>query len=488
MITKKPVCLSSLIVGFSLLIMVPALFSLVALPTQNARACDGVGDHKTGFVLQAPIDSTWTTASCPTISVLGLSINTINAIFGGEDYDNSLHCDTLSAGQVVRVTFASDVTSGTPAQLTATSVTLPWDDSQGNVFVSGAIQSVTANSSATPPTTSVAILGLAIDVTSASLMSNDDIPLTLAFLAALTPGQLAEGQFANVVATASTATPPALTATSLFLHLLETKVAAPLDSNAVCPSPTSSASTISVLGQTIDISTAIFEGGNGGTFTCSDLQAGQWVKVTLNDATLSASELEMIGAGCGRFEDGSNVKVIAPVLYMGTTGLPYMVGVLGANSPGVITVDISNAWIVDEDGQPIAVGQLMPWQFVKMTLTSNVPAATAPQFVASVVKSLAPGSVVDFDVFDEHGNEVNDGRNDVSAGVTFAYAGKGAARTVTLHTTSSGKFSVANMPQGQANVVVTRVNGGQKSMAANKVNVARKTTKNVCVVLKPVTH
>ena len=94
---KKPVCLYRLIVGFSLLIMVAALFTLVALPAQNAIACDGGMEQQIGFMLQAPIDST----SCPTITVLGLSIDTTNAIFGGEDHDNGLHCDNLTAGQMV---------------------------------------------------------------------------------------------------------------------------------------------------------------------------------------------------------------------------------------------------------------------------------------------------------------------------------------------------------------------------------------------------
>lgn len=478
---KKPVCFFRLNVAFSLLIIIPALFSLVALPAQNAGACDGGREQQIGFMLQAPIDSTWTpTASCPTISVLGLSINTINAIFGGEDHDNSLHCDTLTAGQVVRVTFASDATSGTPAALMATSVTLPEWDSQGNVIVSGPIQPTPA-----PTTTDVYILGLdiKIDPTATKLWATDDEPLTPASLAALTPIQLAEGQFANVV---SASTAPPLTATALFLHLRETKVVAPLDSTwttASCPN------NISVLGQTIDISTypALFEGEDGGTLACTDLQPGQLVKVTLQDQigpTLVATEVEL-GRSWG---DDSVVRVTAPLNNIYTLALPYYVSVLG--SAGVITVDISNAWIVNEDGQPIAVGQLMPNQFVEMTLTSNVPApppappaTPPPQFVAFVVRSLAPGSVVDFDVFDAHGNGVSDGKNDVFSTVTFTRPGKGAAKTVTLHTTSNGKFSVANLPQGQAKVVVTRANNGQKSNAANTVNVARKTTKNVPIIL-----
>jgi hypothetical protein len=42
------------------------------------------------------------------------------------------------------------------------------------------------------------------------------------------------------------------------------------------------------------------------------------------------------------------------------------------------------------------------------------------------------------------------------------------------------------MPSGQAKVVVTRVNSGQKSQAANLVKVKARTTKSVSIILKPV--
>ncbi|MGA3116694.1 MAG: DUF5666 domain-containing protein [Syntrophobacteraceae bacterium] len=455
---KKPVCLSRLTVGFSLLIMVSALFCFVALPAQNARACDG-GEQQVGFMLQAPITST----TCPTINVLGLSINTTDAIFGYEGYGNYLHCDTLTAGQTVRVTFSSDtLTSG---QLTATSVTEPeyGDQNQGAVILSGPIQASPA-----PTTTSVSILGLPITITSTTILqASDDEPLTPASLAALTPVQLAEGQFANVVSSSTTLP---LTATSLYLHLLETKVVAPLDSTFTCPN-------ISVLGQTISTSSAVFEGS---TLTCADLQPGQLVKVTLQDQTgppLVATEVER-AYSCG---DESAVRVTAPLNAISISALPYTVSVLG--SAGAITVDISNATLLGEDGQPISLGQLMVGQFVQMMLTSNVPATSGGPFTAYVVTSMAPGTVVDFDVFDRHGQQVNDETNDISSVVTFTRPGKGAAKTVTLHTTSSGKFSVANIPQGQAKVVVTRVVKGQKSNAASTVKVARKTTQNVRIIL-----
>ncbi|MEN6441716.1 MAG: carboxypeptidase-like regulatory domain-containing protein [Syntrophobacter sp.] len=457
---NKPVCFSRLHVAISLLIIIPALVAIV--PARNAGACDGRMERQIGFMLQAPIDS----ATCPTITMLGLSIDTTNAIFGG-GYHESLHCDTLTAGQVVRVTLAGDTLSS--GKLSATSVSLPGGWDQGNVLVSGPIQASPA-----PTTTSVSILGLPITIGPATILqSTDDEPLTPEALAALTPVQLAEGQFANVV---SASTAPPLTADSLFLHLRQTKVMAPLDSAFTCPD-------ISVLGQTISTSSAHFEGKDGGTLACTDLQPGQLVNVTLQDQTgppLLATEVEL-GRSCGLRRDVSVVKVTAPLNSISISALPYTVSVLG--STGVITVDISNAALVGEDWQPIALGQLMVGQFVEMMLSSNVPATSGVPFNAYVLRSMDPGTVVDFHVFDRHGREVNDGSNDVSAAVTFTRPGKKASRTVALRTTSNGKFSVANMPKGQAKVVVKRVNSGKKSKAASTVKVARKTTQDFRLTL-----
>jgi len=365
-----------------------------------------------------------------------------------------------------------------------------WDDNQGNVIVSGALQppptgitpGPSPGPSPAPTTTSVYILGLAITIDSSTILeSNQDEPLTLAMLAALTPTQLSEGQFAYVVLP-SDASP--LTATSLYLRLLETKIVAPLDD------PTSTCPNISVLGQTINTSSAVFGGGGGSTLTCAGLQPGQPVKVTLQDQIgppLEATEVEVGSSGSGwGCENDPQVMVIAPLNVISITELPYTVSVLGQS--GTITVDISNAQLINEDYQPIALGQLMVGQFVQMTLASNVPATSGPQFVALVVKSMVPGNVIGFNVFDWHGHQVNDGSNDVSAAVTYAHKGKGAAKTVTLRTTSNGSFNVANMPKGQAKVAVTRAASGQKSTAANTFNVTSKAGKNVRLVLKPVSR
>jgi hypothetical protein len=273
---------------------------------------------------------------------------------------------------------------------------------------------------------------------------------------------------------------------------------APLDSDC-------SGNSISVLSllQPIDISKAVFEGEDGGAMSCADLKKDQVVEVTLNDALLTASEIELAGSGWSGYqskakagpkiaatkagegswwsEDESEVKVTAPLITLNTATAPYTVSVLGGASTGAITVDISHAMTVNEDGQEILPTDLIVGQFVEMTLSSN-----APPFTATVVKSLAPGSVVEFDVFDEHGSQIDDGSVDVFASVTVAKGTKKGIKMVTMHTTSNGKFRVANMPSGQAKVVVTRAKSGQKSKAANVVNVKRKSTKKVRVYLKRV--
>lgn len=483
---RMSVGLFRLIVGFSLLFTAPALFVLSALPVPDAMACHGWGEQQQqqqiGFMLQAPIDKT----SCPTITVLGILIDTTSAIFGGSG-DSALHCDNLAQGQMVTVTFSSDAVESSsgqfPGALTATSVTLPWGD-QSDVIVEGPIQST----STTTPTTSLTIqvLGLPINLSSSTLLaSNDDEPITLTTIANLTATEPAESQFVKVVGLADTTTSPeSMNATSLFLNLLETQIVAPLDST-----PASSCGSLSILGQTVDISsTTIFEGQvNGSPLTCSYLQAGQWVKLTLQNETVPLAATEVEIPNNARLDNQPMVTVTSPLMAIADSDLPYTVSVLGSSpvssTSGAITVDISNAYLVNEDGQPIALSDLIAGQFVELTLTSNVPSTSSPQFTATEVESMTPGNVVDFYLFDRHGHQINDDTNDISATISFARPGKGARGSISLRATSNGQFSVANIPQGQAKVSVTRKNNGKTSKASTTVNVTRKGSHSVRITL-----
>jgi hypothetical protein len=171
------------------------------------------------------------------------------------------------------------------------------------------------------------------------------------------------------------------------------------------------------------------------------------------------------------------VKISAPLVSITTsTSTPPTTTVTVL---GTLSVDITNAFLVGGEDQTVTLADLMVGEFVKMILPSN----TAP-LTAQVVEVETPASEVEFRVFDHKRHHVDDGDvKDVSAAVTVT---KAKNKVVTLHTTSSGNFRVANMPSGQAKVVVTRVNSGQKSQAANLVKVKARTTKSVSIILKPV--
>src|SRR5437870_91274 len=83
------------------------------------------GEHSNRVVVQAPLDAANCTATPPTISVLGLTIDVSQASFAGECDDHNGGagtCADLTVGGTVRVELAGD-TPGTPGgPLTATEV------------------------------------------------------------------------------------------------------------------------------------------------------------------------------------------------------------------------------------------------------------------------------------------------------------------------------------------------------------------------------
>jgi hypothetical protein len=442
-------------VVFTILILISVVLAFVMSRAYDAMACDEGG--LSGFVIQAPLDSApKCTATPATISVLGLTIDVSEANFGeGHPHNSASSCTDLQSGEVVYVTLASEATP-----LTATSVR-PVEHNQSLVIVGGVLQAVDTTKN------TVEVLGLTIDVSKATLQSDNDQSPALS--------QLIVGQFV-LLTLPSNATP--LSATTLFFHLIQIFVEAPLDSAPDC---TATPPTISVLGLSIDISKATLnkEGWGGGTLTCTDLTAGQTVTAILASAAppLAATEVNVMEGGCWCDHRGwADVEVSAPLMSITTgTSTPPTTTVTVL---GTLDVNITNAFLVAGWGAPITLQDLVVGQYVKMTLASNIPPLTA-----EVVEVENPGSLVTFQVYDENHHHVDDGDvKDVSADVTVTEAGK---KPMTFHTTSSGDFGVANMPSGQSKVVVTRVNSGQASQASNVVNVNAK-TKNVSITLKPV--
>src|SRR3954449_10612998 len=178
--------------------------------------------------------------------------------------------------------------------------------------------------------------------------------------------------------------------------------------------------TVTMLGLTIDISTATMdegdEGESGGALNCAGLTVGSVVEVKLagdvpNSTTglLSALKVEAEGEAC---DDDDCVEIEAPIQAADT--LAHTITVLG------LTIDISQAEIggdddgeEGEDDQPPAPIQLIAGQFVEVKLASNV----AP-LVATEVEVKNSGTGIEVEIVDQNGNEIDDDDDDVEVVAT----------------------------------------------------------------------
>ncbi len=302
---------------------------------------------------------------------------------------------------------------------------------------------------------------------------------------------------------------------------VEVRIRAPLDA-VNCGTPSS----ITVLGLTIDISTANIGGGsgdsggdggggnaqdgggadgedgdqNGSTGSpgggCAALMMGQTVDVRLaSDSTpLTATEVNANGDGGGDGGgDGSQDRIQAPVQNVDAMGGTIMV--LG------LTIDVSHATTEgsdddSEDGQsqPVDLTQLMPGQIVDIQLASNQAPLTATSLD---VKNFA--NQVEVEVDDQNGNPVGDASDDMDVEVddtvvvqTPPPAGTTAARPKhvkkVLHlslTSGSGSVVLSGLPTGRANISVTRVNNGTVTNGRRSLRVRGNTLRSVHVRLRP---
>ena len=160
-------------------------------------------------------------------------------------------------------------------------------------------------------------------------------------------------------------------------HGSKVKVQAPIEAK-VCGDATTP-STITLLGLTIDISTAKFEGDreheskersvvNCEDATCADLTVGQVVKVELVSDTptngiLTATEIE------GDDDDDGDIRISAPLQSVSAT----TVTVLGSL---VININDTTKLMTDE-GEPITVAQLKVGQFARITLDPDTTSLNA---------------------------------------------------------------------------------------------------------------
>lgn len=187
-------------------VVLVAASALVFGSVHMVLADDETGD--TEITVQAPLDAANCTATPPTISVLGLSIDVSAADIGAET-DTASGCAALAVGDSVEVTLASDAADGN-GNLDATAV-----DDQGSgdqeVHIQAPLQPADGNGDAVDANGNVQVLGLLVNVSWASLDGADDnsedgnsqgIDLT----------QLTTGQFVDLQLASNQ---PPLTATGL---------------------------------------------------------------------------------------------------------------------------------------------------------------------------------------------------------------------------------------------------------------------------------
>jgi len=261
------------------------------------------------------------------------------------------------------------------------------------------------------------------------------------------------------------------------------KIQAPLEAVDCSASPP----TITVLGLTIDISTAAIgpqnDGSNSGT--CADLVVGQAVEVQLaSDATPLAATTVDQGGG----DNGATVQ--GPLQAIDSTA--QTVTVLG------LTIDVSQAHLggADDNAQDgnnvgIDLSMLMVGQFAELQLASSQPPLTATQLQ---VKNFA--NEVDVQEVDGANNQVDDGAaNDIQVDVEetvmvqAAAASGGAARRVKrivhVHAlTNGGILALHGLPTGRAKIVATRVHNGVTSVGRRIVWVRPNTTRLVRLRLR----
>ncbi len=130
--------------------------------------------------LSAPIDATNCTATPPTITVLGLSIDVsnISSDGGGDSGDSGATptpgqgggCAALTAGQSVELTLSSD-TPDANGNLDATQADQGGDS---EIKIEAPLQAVDANNDAVDPNGNVKVLGLLVNISNANMDGLDD--------------------------------------------------------------------------------------------------------------------------------------------------------------------------------------------------------------------------------------------------------------------------------------------------------------------------
>ncbi|MDP3939572.1 MAG: DUF5666 domain-containing protein [Deltaproteobacteria bacterium] len=303
---------------------------------------------------------------------------------------------------------------------------------------------------------------------------------------------------------------------------LQIEIKAPLEAADCDVTP----QTITVLGLTIDVTGAHFESGDDGDSndeseghlsasseqeeenegedegdvedddvpaTCADLVVGQTVEVKLaGDLTpLMATEVE-------QEDDSSEIEIQAPIQAVAP--------MLGTITLLGLPIDISTADVEgcdDEDddssNQGIDPNTLMVGQFVEVELDPNA----LPDLVAAQVEVKNYGNMVEVEIEDTLGNEVDDLDEDgqpipsvtvdVSQSVrttTAVPTSKGTVkmkktkRTLRFQAQSNGRVVLHGLPTGKARLSATRQVGDSTSKGRASIAVAPNSTTSTVIRLK----
>ncbi len=451
-------------------------FVLVALALLAASPSRAIA-HEEGdsiITLSAPLDAADCAATPPTITVLGLTIDVSTATFGGggdgEGDDDEggggtpPSCTDLVVGQRVVVTLASDV-----APLVATKVEQcdGDDDGEGDVEIKAPLQAIDST------LLTVTVLGLTIDASTATIRGNDGegdaIPTDLT--------TAMPGEFAKIHLDSTKL--PALVATDIEIRIDTVIVLqAPLDAVDCSATPP----TITVLGLTIDITTATIDAGGdgGGDFVvmrdsgdhegddqgggdnggddgdnpssgCAALVPGTLVRVVLTgDAPpLVATLVKQVG------EDDEGAELRAPIQAADSAAMT--VTLLG------LVIDVSTAGL-DGGAPPVDFTKVVVGQMAE----AHLDATKLPALVATTLEVTNVGSDIDVEVDDPDGTEIDDPNEDVDVNVdvkqtvTVRSGTKRIKKTnvVHVHTSGHGSFHLSGLPAGSAKISVTRVQAG----------------------------
>jgi len=335
----------------------------------------------------------------------------------------------------------------------------------------------------------VTLLGLTIDVSGATITGtdgdDDSQPVTL--------DQLMAGERAIVHLDPTQL--PALVALALEVRNdFAVKVRAPLDAVDCAATPP----TITVLGLTIDVSTATFEGCEGGDHLvasaneeggdgqggdeggddqgddhgdghdgggshgaggCAALVVGQMVQVTLaGDGTPLVATKVSQGEG-----DGGVIK--APVQAVDAGGGTITVVGLVIDASTATTGRHGDVDDGDEDDDgtpptPLDLTQLAPGQFAEV----HLDATKLPALVATDVEVATAGGGLEVEVDDPSGHELDDPSAaftvNVSAKTRVRGSHRSAVQTLSFKASTHGSFVLSGLPAGSAKITVAGTSQG----------------------------